>query len=692
MNIQRCASLSLATLILMVLFAAGCQSAGNPEVSAETPDETQIVQATQVVDMQEAIPTEVEVIEQVPETPEAAEPRTLVICQGTEPDSNFIYGSDMLASANIHQMIYDGSNTNGFDNRSFDFQAVIWEKTPSLADGDALLNVVTASEGDTVVDADGNVALLDAAADPPVLLVPAGGTIDDAFAYESGEVELDQMQVTFVLKPGITWSDGTPVTAADSVYTFNVASDPASSASKYVTERTTSYRAVDDLTVVWTGLPGYKDATYFINAWQPLPEHQLGQYTVLELLEAEESSRTPMGFGPYNIQDWVAGDSITLVKNPTYFRADEGLPVFDTVIFRFVGGDSDANIAALLSGECDIIAQTSGLDDEMERMLELHDSGQLNVTFSTGTVWAHLDFGIQHVDYDDGYQKGTDRPDFFSDVRIRRAFALCLDRQAIVDHFTLGQSIVVDSYIPPQHPYYNPDVTHYSFDVSSGIALLEEVGWLDHDEDATTPRIASNVRNVIDGTELIISMNLGSTSMGEQAGAIIQESLAQCGIQADFIFYPLDEYYGDGPVGILFGRKFDLSLSAWLTGVQPPCDLYLSSQTPGPGGESMTSIMTGDDIIFQSAWGGQNNPGFADQAYDAACNLALQSFLGQPENKIANLEAQKIFSEQLPVIPLYLFIKMAATRPDMCNFIIDPTENSEFWNIEEFDYGEGCEE
>ena len=64
----------------------------------------------------------------------------------------------------------------------------------------------------------------------------------------------------------------------------------------------------------------------------------------------------------------------------------------------------------------------------------------------------------------------------------------------------------------------------------------------------------------------------------------------------------------------------------------------------------------------------------------------------QQQHHQAHLEAQRIFAEQLPVAPLYLQIKLAVTRPDMCGFIMDPTNPSEFWNIEEFDYGEGCEE
>ncbi len=677
-------SKKLAVVFGVLLVASMVLAACAPAATAPPPET--VVETVVVTEIVEGEP--VEVVQVVTPTPEPEGPKTLVVCEGQEPDSNWIYGSDMLASAHIHEAIYDHSTGYGSTNLSFDYQPVIWEKLPSLADGDALLVAVTASEGDTVVDADGNVALLDPAADPPVRLVPAGGTPDDAFEYTGGDVELDQMEVTFVLLDGVTWSDGTPVTASDSVYSFNVAADPDSSSGKYTIERTASYEAADDKTIVWTGLPGYKDSVYFTNSWMPLPEHQLGQYTAAELLEAEESSRMPMGFGPYIIQDWVAGDSITLVKNPTYFRADEGLPVMDTVIFRFVGENSNANIASVLSGECDIVDQTSGLDDQSELLLELQASGQINATFVTGTVWEHIDFGIQPIEYDDGYQQGTDRPDFFSDVRVRQAFIQCMDRQAVVDTVVFGQSQVIDVYIPPQHPLFNADAVSYPFDVEAAGALLDEVGWVDDDGDPATPRVAQGVANVADGTLLEVAYETTTASYRQQVTAVIQNSLAQCGIQANINLLPASDWFADGPDGPLFGRRFDLGEFAWLTGVQPPCDLYLSTQTPGPGGESMISIQTGEEVIFQSAWGGQNDPGFVNAEYDAACNAALQTLPGQPGYEEAHLEAQRIFSEQLPVAPLFLRLKLSATRPDMCNFLQDPTENSEMFNIELFDYGD----
>jgi peptide/nickel transport system substrate-binding protein len=629
----------------------------------------------------------VEVIQVVTPTPEPEGPRTLVICQGQEPDTLYPWAGTMLAKGQILEAISEGS-WNGIDTNAFSYQGVILEKLPSLADGDAILSVVTVSEGDVVVDVNGDVVSLDPTAE--ILLIPAGG--GDPILYEGGDFEMDQLSATFTLLPDLLWSDGTPLTASDSVYTFKLLTDPDTPQAKFNLERTASYEAVDDLTILWTGLPGFLDSEYYTNFWGPSPEHVWGKYTPAELIEAEESSRSPLGYGAYIIDEWVPGDYVSLRKNPNYFRASEGLPVFDRVVYRFVGENSNTNIASVLSGECDIVDQTSGLDDQSELLLELQATDQLEATFVTGTVWEHIDFGIQPVDYDDGYTKGVDRPDFFSDVRTRQAFILCMDRKSVVDTILFGQSIVIDTYLPPQHPLFNDQVIVYPFDPDAGSKLLEEAGWFDHDNDTTTPRIAFGVDGVQNGTPLSVSYETTNSSLRQQVTAIIQQSLGQCGIETVIQLYPASEWFADGPEGKLFGRRFDLGEFAWLTGIQPPCDLYLSSLVAGPEGEIWVSIQDGEERTFGiSGWGGQNNPGYANVEYDIACSTALGSLPGQPEYGAAHLEAQAIFAEEVPAAPLFLRLKLAATRPDMCNFIMDPTANSEFWNIEEFDYGECAE-
>jgi len=76
---------------------------------------------------------------------------------------------------------------------------------------------------------------------------------------------MDSMSVTFNLIAGLRRSDSTPLTASDSVYSYLLAADPDTPTDKFVTDRTGSYLATSDTSTVWTGLPGYLDATYYIN-------------------------------------------------------------------------------------------------------------------------------------------------------------------------------------------------------------------------------------------------------------------------------------------------------------------------------------------------------------------------------------------------------------------------------------------
>ena len=157
-----------------------------------------------------------------------------------------------MRQSQILQAIYDGP----IDERSFDYQAIILEKLPSLADGDAVLQTIPVTAGDKIVDASGEVAELAEG----VLVKPSGcAHMDCAVEYEGGELQMDQLQATFNLRPGITWSDGTPLTVTDSVYSFELNRDPDTEGYLYTVNRTASYKALDDLTVQWTGLPGFMD-------------------------------------------------------------------------------------------------------------------------------------------------------------------------------------------------------------------------------------------------------------------------------------------------------------------------------------------------------------------------------------------------------------------------------------------------
>jgi len=644
------------SMLALSAFLAACQ----PQVVEV--EVTRVVTEVQEIEVEgETVEVEVTrvVTEVVEPTAEPAAPvsKDLIVCMAQEPETLYAYGGSMLVQTAVGHAIFE----NNLTTLSYGYQAQGIEKVPSLSDGDAVLESVEVGEGMMVLGADGNPVEL---AEGVEVINSEGETV----AYAGEPIMMDQITVDFTMKPRV-WSDGEPVKATDSVYSFNVASDPDTPATKFVVERTASYEATGDLTTQWVGLPGFRDATYFVNFWAPLPEHAWGEFSAAELLEAEEVSRLPIGDGPFAIQEWNAGESIYLTRNENYYRADEGLPNLDSVTFRFIS-DTNALVLALLSGECDIGTQ-DGMDvTQSPFLIEAEASGQLVPYFQTGTVYEHIDFGINsYADYGDD----IGRPDWFEDTRVRQAMTMCTDRQAMVDNIMFGRSEVIHTYIPSVHPLYPEGLTEWPYDVEAGNALLDDVGFADGDGDG--------IREYTDGTPFVIT--LGTTTgndMRQQLTQIFKENLAECGVEVELYYQPASEWFADGPDGVLFGRRFDLGEFAWLTGVEPSCNLYLSSQITGPAEE--TNELNG--LPF-GGWGAASNTGWYNPDFDDACNAALASLPGTDEYVDNHAEAQRIFSEEVPVIPLFLRLKVAAARPEVTNFSVDPTQNSELYNIYEFD-------
>ncbi|HEY2979732.1 MAG TPA: ABC transporter substrate-binding protein, partial [Anaerolineales bacterium] len=470
--------------------------------------------------------------------------------------------------------------------------------------------------------------------------------------------------------------DGTPLTADDSVYAYTLAADAATPVSTYLLDRTQTYEAADAHTLQWFGKPGFIDPTYFTNIWQPAPKHLWGQFSPAELLQTDISSRTPAGWGPYVIQEWLPADHITLTRNPYYFRLTDGFPKFDTLTFRFIA-DPNTAISELTAGRCDVLDPTVRLDGQAALLQEMQASAQAQAKFAPGMTIEWLGIGIKPATYDDGYDTlfAKDRADIFGDLRTRQGLAYCLDRQKVVDTVLFGLTSVPNTYLPPEHPLYNIASTAYAFNPAAGIQLLEEAGWKDTDGNPATPRQAVAVKNVGAGTQLLLNYYTTTATQRRQVTDILTQSLAQCGVGLNVQYFSQNDLYAPGPDGPLFGRRFDLSEYAMgVVGIEPPCTWFTGAEIPN----------TADH------WIGTNVTGYQSAAYDAACRAARLSLPDEPAYSASYRETQGIFSSDLPAIPLYFRLRTAAARPDFCHFDLDPSANP-LWNIEAFDYGPSCQ-
>jgi peptide/nickel transport system substrate-binding protein len=589
------------------------------------------------------------------------------VCLGEEPTTLYPYGNLNSAARSVLSAIYDGP----LDVVEYGYEATILEKIPTLEDGDAQVSPVTVNAGSEVVDASGNVVLLSTG----TKVRPTGCRSDDcAITYDgSSSLQMDQMVVTFTMLEGLMWSDGTPITTSDSIYSYGLASSDITPGSKFLVDRTATYEAADEQTIQWWGKPGFIDPDYYTNFWMPLPEHAWSEFPPDQLLTVDVSAKLPMGWGPYMIDEWEAGRQLHLVKNLNYFRAASGLPKFDELTF-LIFPNTDAALTALVDGTCDVLDPSTRLDGQVSLLQEMQSNNRARLLTAQTMTMEWLGLGITHATYDDNFDVKVDRPDLFGDKRTRQAIALCLDRQRVVDTVLFGLSQVPDSYLPPDHPLHNANIQTYEFNPAAGSQILEQVGWLDHDNNPSTPRQAFNVTNVPIDTPLVLNYYTSSATQRHQVAEIFAQSLAECGIGLNMIYLSASDFYAQGPTGPLFGRQFDLAEYAiGVNGLEPQCSWFISSQIPSQSNN----------------WIGTNVSGYKNPAFDAACQKALQTVSTDPEYAF-HQEAQSTFAADLPSIPLYLRLKVAATRPDFCGFTLDPSSSSPLADIETFDYGEGC--
>lgn len=634
------------SLILMIFIVTACSL---------TPSQTETPSATST-----PLP---------PPSPTAAPlPRSLIICLGQEPNTLYPFGSPNAAARSVLAAVNDGP----FDTIGYDYQAVIITAMPSLENGDAEIVSTPVQLGGRVVDADGNLVSLKQGA----RVRPASCRADDCIITYDGTtpLEMDQMVVNFHLRPDLTWSDGTPITADDSVYAFTLASDPNSDSNKYLIDRTLTYEATDPQTVQWWGKPGFIDPAYFTNFWAPAPQHVWSDFTALELKTVDISSRSPIGWGPYMVDEWLDGDHITLTKNPYYFRAAEGYPKIDSISFRFIA-DPNMALSELVAGRCDIIDPAIRLDNQADLLKKMQAAEQAQAFFTPGMTIEWLGLGITPASYDDGYdpRKG-DRQDVFADAHTRQGIAYCLDRQSVVDNVLFGETTVPASYLPVEHPLYDSNIEALPFEPATGKALLEQAGWRDVDGKPSTPVTAVNVKNVTAGTPLQLNYYTTTATQRRQVVDILSQSLAQCGIGLNVQYFEQNDLYAPGPGGDLFGRSFDLiEYAMGVNGIEPPCGWFTSSEIP----------------TASNSWIGTNVTAYRNAEFDSACRSAHLSLPEEQAYVDAYRQTQVLFSTELPAIPLYYHLRISAARPDLCRFDLDATANP-LWNIEAIDMGDAC--
>lgn len=322
------------------------------------------------------------------------------------------------------------------------------------------------------------------------------GTIHPRLA-ESWEVDDTGTVFTIHINEDADWSDGTPVTAKDVAYTYGLYATPGfCNFSTYVayidgTEQSGQVLegnelncvAQDDKTlVITTKFPMETDLLFStLQLIYVIPEHIYGQLDPSEINDSEAWSNDPVTSGAMVYVDQVDGQSIEFVANKDYFL---GAPEIDRLIVKVVA--SSAVASSLMSGDIDLTAGTAFCS------LSVSDYDLLAADDS---------IVVEAVDgYNYRYLCINQQLDKFSDVRVRQALSMAINRQEIVDGLLRGFGKAIYTPWGDNHPFYNTelDLTGYEpYDPEGAKALLEEAGWDFNQEITITAASNSEVRQQI---------------------------------------------------------------------------------------------------------------------------------------------------------------------------------------------------
>ncbi|HSF82363.1 MAG TPA: ABC transporter substrate-binding protein [Anaerolineales bacterium] len=310
---------------------------------------------------------------------------TVVYGLTQEPASMFGLVEDAFV---VHVVLMSMGMERSYTTLNYDFQPLYLKQIPTIESGQAQNNDVEVSEGDMVVDANGDVIELAAGAS----VVNAAGEVVD---YTGGTITMKQLVVNYEYRDDLKWPDGEPLTAEDIALGFAIGCDKESGATSFITcDKTASYEA-NGLVATQTMLPGDQYPLYFARDFSIYPAHRvlsdgrtLAEVPAREWATLPEVAEQPWGFGPYMITDWVKGEKIVLEAHPYWYG---GTPATPNLVYAIITPENAE--AQLLGGQVDILGSET-LPGITDTLLAAEQAGTVNNYANPSATWEHIDMAL----------------------------------------------------------------------------------------------------------------------------------------------------------------------------------------------------------------------------------------------------------------------------------------------------------
>jgi peptide/nickel transport system substrate-binding protein len=495
--------------------------------------------------------------------------------------------------------------------------------------------------------------------------------VEDIPTTDNGGVASDLTSITWTLKDGLVWSDGTPVTAEDAVFTWEYCTHPEGGcAQSSYFEGVESVEAVDERTIrINFTEPKPFPYTALVGAESPLIQKaQFQDCLGARAPECTEENFNPIGTGPFTVSEFKPNDVVLFEANENYREPDK--PAFQTVLFKGGGDAASAARSVLETGEFDY-AWNLQVEPEVLEQMEAAGKGQVVVAFGTSVERLHLN----QTDPDPSlppeersvYMDGDNAHPFLTDPAIGEALSKAIDRQLLVD-IGYGKTGKPTCNVLPAPEIYastaNDDCL--TQDLEEAKRILDEAGIVDTDDDGVREK---------DGVPLRVLYQTSTNSVRQGTQALIKQWWDELGVETELRNVDASVFFGGDPASPDTFQKFYADIEMYtnnFSGVDPEAYManWQCSEIPGP----------------DTQWQGSNIQRFCRSDYDELVRKMANTAGVEERAEIAK-QMNDMIMQSYSIIPL-IHRGGTSAHADTLDGVKMTDWDSELWNIADWSRAE----
>lgn len=474
----------------------------------------------------------------------------------------------------------------------------------------------------------------------------------------NGGFAADFKTITYKLRPGLKWSDGTPLTAADVVFTYEYCTGNKGCAKANIFAPVEKVTAVDANTVR-INFKTAKPYPYDVFGGATTPILQKAQFQECMGEKAPSCTKQnfgPIGTGPFMVKDFRPNDVIQMVANPNY--RNPAKPAFATLTFKGGGDAAAAGRAVMETGEYDYAWNLQLAPDVLKKMAS---GGKGKTVAAFGTLVERIEMNLTDPSAKHGEARATTKHPhpYLTDMRVRKALSMAIDRDLLVEIGYGPAGRPTCNLVPAPIAFASNNTDCLKQDMAGAKALLDQAGW----------RMGPDGVRAKDGVKMEMLYQTSTNAVRQNFQALIKQWWNELGVKVELRNIAASVFFGGDAGSPDTFQKFFADVEMYANnfdGTDPEGYLaeHVCDKIPRP----------------ETQWQGTNMNRYCNAEYDKLVKELSATSGVEKRAVIAKKLNDMLTKESYVVVPLVDRGRVSAHANSLGGVVLN-TWDSELWNV-----------